>query len=138
MSVSNPYLKLMKRVVTVLTGDATLTAMVPAGNIFPQLDPMAASAGNQISFGWTNSVWDVRQKRGVGSFLLRVHAVENVAKAEEIFQRVRLILTPRSLTLVGTVTVHRLREVTAGQELSQDSTGRFTYTATWDVNLIDA
>jgi hypothetical protein len=130
---------LYKSIKTVFTGDSALADLVPVANMKPSNDPLPAVPGNLLTYGWVQSAWNRKARRGQGLLTIVASGEESKSPALQILARLRDLMTERTLSRAAgsVVTVHLCREQETTTDESLDGTGRFAVAAQFEIKLIE-
>jgi hypothetical protein len=123
----------------VLKNTAAITALVPTDNIRPSEDRSAPGTGSMIYYNWQDGLWDVKARRGQGTFGISCGAVDTKVDANTILDLVREALTARALTYSGgPLRVSLFKEIDSQIDSGTTDGGRSLAATTFDVKFVEA
>ena len=122
-----------------LKGVSSIISIVPEENIRPSFDAESIPEGNLIDYGFTESSWDRKRRRGEATLNVRVRTVDNKAIANRVLDLIRDSCTERVLTAASDKVKFALfKEVeTAGTDEGVDETNRFVASTGFKVRFIE-
>lgn len=120
-----------------LSSVSALVALVDVEtNLYPLNDPGTPGPGPLVVYGWINSFWDAKARRGDGTLVVIAGSEVNKVEASRILDIVRTNLTARSLT-AGTVVFALCKEIEGPGDAATSPSGRFEAQASFSCKIVE-
>lgn len=108
-------------------------------NIHPSNDVIPANKGIVINYAWREGQKFRKQRRGQGTFVIRVLSPEDKVSALDLLETISEVMTARRITKAGTkVVVHRFEENAVLDDEIVIDRGLLQAETDFDVKLISA
>ncbi len=121
------------------TATELATFGIDPDNIHPSNDVVPAKAGVVVNYAWTEGKNFRKQKRGRGTFAIRVLSPADKVSALDILETIASVMTARRITKAGTkVVVHLFEENDVLDDEVVIDRGLLQAETDFDVRLIKA
>lgn len=135
MPSTNLVETIYKSVREILKADATITAKVPAENIFPANNAGSPRPGGIIVIAASNVAWSDKAKRGGCTLKIDVESVESVVEADNLLQHVKDLITSKSMTRNGLRVAAKLQPDNGDTTVAPSQ--RLVASGTWNLKYVE-
>jgi hypothetical protein len=135
MPIRGPFEYTYDRILAVLSADAQLLALVPKTNMTPTYDKAEKKGHNAITYGWPSRSYNPKTRKGTGTLIFYIGAVDSKTVANTIYGHLIRLLTAKNLSDTN-LKVARITETSDSSDENVDREDRNVVQLKYDVRLV--